>query len=87
MPFDETSYAINHIGNKCGHDYEESLIMLSITHNREASLDCYILNEDPMTCGMCGARTSFEYLEGDTQVHQCLSSVCGYRFIVVDDMD
>ena len=51
------------------------------------SLDCYALNEDPMTCGVCGARTSFDELIDGSQVHQCLNANCDYRFAAVEDKD
>ncbi len=48
-------------------------------------LDCYILDEQPMTCGKCGARTSFEERMDWTQLHQCLNLDCDYKFIAVED--
>jgi hypothetical protein len=43
-----------------------------------AELECYILDDQPTTCGICGARTTLPE-EGDgTQIHQCLSRYCGY---------
>jgi len=50
-------------------------------------LDCYILNEQPMTCGKCGARTSFEEMMNGTQKHQCLNMNCGCEFVAVEDAD
>ncbi len=38
--------------------------------------DCYILDEQPMTCGICGARTSFEEKKNGIQKHQCLNLDC-----------
>ena len=59
--------------------------MVKKDHTDYDVLDCYILNEQPMTCGICGARTSFEERRDGTQLHQCLKTDCGNNFIVVDD--
>lgn len=48
-------------------------------------LDCYILSEQPTTCGMCGARTSFQVEDDDTQLHQCLNQGCRYKFTAVSE--
>jgi ribosomal protein L40E len=48
-------------------------------------LDCYILNEQPMICGKCGARTSFDEENSGRQMHQCLNPSCGYKFVAVED--
>ena len=45
----------------------------------------YLLNDQPMICGNCGARTSFEVLPDKSQLHECLNKDCGYEFIAVDD--
>ncbi len=45
-------------------------------------LDCYILNDQPTSCGVCGARTDFEDIDDTIQLHQCLNPECGYKFIV-----
>ena len=45
----------------------------------------YILNDQPMTCAICGARTSFEVQPDKTQLHECLNNDCRYTFIAVDD--
>ena len=48
-------------------------------------LECYILSDQPTTCGLCGARTDF-YVESDgLQIHQCLDKDCGYLFAAVSD--
>jgi len=47
-------------------------------------LDCYILNGQPMTCGLCGARTNFVESGSSTQKHQCLNISCGYKFLAVE---
>lgn len=52
---------------------------------RPVPLDYYLLNDQPMTCGMCGARTFFEVLADEAQLHECLNVGCGYRFIAVDE--
>ena len=49
------------------------------------NLDFYILNDQPTTCGKCGARTSFECDENGVQIHQCLYQQCGYKFIAIED--
>ncbi len=51
----------------------------------KTALECYILSEAPMSCGLCGARTDFDVKDDGSQVHQCLNSDCGYRFIAVED--
>ena len=43
-------------------------------------LDCYILGDQPTTCGKCGARTDFKELNDELQKHQCLNVSCGYTF-------
>ena len=48
-------------------------------------LDCYILNEQPTTCGKCGARTNFDEINRQLQKHACLNPSCGYIFISVED--
>lgn len=48
-------------------------------------LDCYILNDQPTTCGLCGARTDFEVENDSTQIHQCLNQECKYQFLAVGD--
>ncbi len=50
------------------------------------NLDCYVLNDQPTTCGNCGARTSFECDEYGIQMHQCLNQKCGYKFIVEESI-
>ncbi len=45
------------------------------------------LDEPPMTCGICGARTSFEEKKNGIQKHQCLNLDCDYKFIAVEDME
>ena len=49
------------------------------------NLDCYILKEQPTTCGLCGARTNFEEINSMIQLHECLNSDCGYKFITEED--
>jgi len=48
-------------------------------------LECYILSDQPTTCGLCGTRTSFEVKDDDIQVHQCLNQGCKYKFITVSE--
>jgi len=45
------------------------------------NLDIYILNDQPTTCGICGARTDFDDIDDKTQLHQCLNLDCCYKFI------
>ncbi len=49
------------------------------------NLDCYILNDYPTTCGLCGAQTDFEDITDKIQLHQCLDESCGYKFITEED--
>lgn len=51
----------------------------------DEKLECYILGDQPTTCGMCGARTDFDVKEDDSQIHRCLNRECGYQFIVVSE--
>jgi len=59
--------------------------MKEIDESYHDVLDCYLLNEQPMTCGMCGSRTSFHEDESGKQVHVCLNTECGYRFLALDE--
>lgn len=45
-----------------------------------SNLDCYLLNDQPTTCGICGARTNFEEVNHVIQIHKCLNLYCGYKF-------
>ena len=45
----------------------------------------YLMGGQPTTCGICGARTSFEEVGEALQSHQCLNTDCGYAFLVVDE--
>ncbi len=51
------------------------------------NLECYIMSDQPTTCGLCGARTDFDVEKDDTQIHQCLNPECRYQFIVVIEED
>jgi hypothetical protein len=44
--------------------------------------DVYAATDQPETCPHCGARTDFEELADDRQLHRCLDATCGYRYIV-----
>lgn len=46
--------------------------------------DVYEATDQPTTCPHCGARTDFEDLANDRQLHTCLDATCGYRFIVTE---
>jgi hypothetical protein len=46
-------------------------------------LECYLMGDQPTTCGLCGSRTSFEIDEKGVQIHLCLNDECEYKFIVV----
>ena len=48
-------------------------------------MDCYILSEQPTACGLCGARTDFDNINGKKQLHVCLNPDCGYKFITEED--
>lgn len=47
------------------------------------NLDCYTLDDQPMVCGECGARTDFIESGNTTQRHQCLNINCGYKFLSI----
>lgn len=51
----------------------------------DGNLECYILGDQPTTCGLCGARTDFDVEDDDTQIHQCLNRECRYQFIAVSE--
>ncbi len=53
----------------------------------QSKFDCYVLSEQPMTCGICGARTSFEEEEDGRQKYNCLNLACSYQFIAVDSTE
>ena len=55
---------------------------ININHN---DFDWYILTDQPTTCGICCARTDFEEINDKLQLHQCLNSDCGYKFITAED--
>ena len=59
--------------------------MLKTIDLNHADLDCYILNDQPTTCGKCGARTDFEKINNIIQLHECLNPDCGYKFITEED--
>lgn len=48
-------------------------------------LDWYLLNDQPTTCGHCGARTNFHVIDDKIQLHKCLNPECGYKFITEED--
>ena len=50
-------------------------------------LDCYILGDQPVTCGICGARTAFSEGADGVQIHRCLNRGCGYLFIGEFEVD
>jgi len=50
-------------------------------------LDQYIMGDDPITCSKCGSRTDFEFKTDCSQRHKCLNSNCGYKFLVVENID
>ncbi|VAW51808.1 hypothetical protein MNBD_GAMMA05-94, partial [hydrothermal vent metagenome] len=41
--------------------------------------------DQPTTCGICAARTEFEDITDEIQLHQCLSPDCGYQFLAEKD--
>jgi hypothetical protein len=53
----------------------------------DGKLECYIMGDQPTTCGLCGVRTDFDVEEDDAQIHQCLNGECGYKFVVVSEAD
>jgi len=62
------------------------LIMIKTNHIDSGFLDSYVLSEQPMMCGKCGARTFFDEKRDGTQRHQCLNIDCGYIFLSVEDL-
>jgi len=59
--------------------------MLKNININNHNLDIYILNDQPTTCGICAARTEFEDITDEIQLHQCLSPDCGYQFLAEKD--
>ena len=59
--------------------------MLKIDGVNHNLLDCFILNDQPTTCGLCGARTDFVEINDGLQIHECLNLDCCYKFITEDD--
>jgi len=55
--------------------------MLNANEINYDNLDCYILNDQPTTCGLCGSRTDFEEINNRLQLHECLNPDCGYKFM------
>jgi len=48
------------------------------------TLDHYNLGDQPITCGICGTRTSFYELVDGYQKHSCLNVNCKYKFITAE---
>ena len=59
--------------------------MLNKSNINYDNLDCYIINDQPTTCGLCGTRTDFEEINNMLQLHECLNPDCGYKFIIEED--
>ena len=57
--------------------------MLKNVDENHDGLDCYILNDQPVCCGLCGARTDFDENKDGSQIHQCLNQDCHYKFIAL----
>lgn len=55
--------------------------MMITTDVKYENLDCYILNDQPTICGICGSRTDFEEINVLAQLHECLNTCCGYKFL------
>jgi len=53
----------------------------------QGELDCYVLNEQPTTCGKCGARTFFRVNSDGSQNHHCLNTDCSYAFLAFEGED
>jgi hypothetical protein len=53
------------------------------------SFNIYLMDDQPATCPLCGARTEItkELLDSPDkmQYHKCLSKECKYKFILVED--
>ena len=61
--------------------------MLKNINRNSYNLDIYLMNDQPTECGLCGARTDFKNIEDKIQLHQCLNSNCGYKFITEEDVE
>jgi hypothetical protein len=48
-------------------------------------LDCYLLNDQPATCGICGGRTDIEEINYGIQIHECLNPGCSYKFTTEEE--
>ena len=61
---------------------------MNVPTNRDTEVGAenyYLIGDQPTTCGICGARTSFEEIGEALQRHQCLNPACGYGFLVIDE--
>ena len=52
-------------------------------------LECFLMNDQAVTCPHCGSRTEFEeFLTAENtsvfQIHQCIDSECLYKFEMVE---
>lgn len=61
--------------------------MKKIDDSHHDVLVYYFLNDQPMTCGMCGSRTSFDEGKNGEQLHRYLNAECGYCFFAVGDTE
>ena len=55
----------------------------------DETLDCYLMNDQPVTCPKCGSRTEFEeFLTVEntsvSQIHQCIDTDCLFKFEMVE---
>jgi hypothetical protein len=53
------------------------------------TLDCFLMNDQPVTCPECGCRTEFEeFLTVEntsvSQIHQCIDTDCLFKFEMVE---
>lgn len=46
-----------------------------------------LIGDCPVTCGSCGARTTFDVLDDLREHHRCLNGSCGLEFIAEQDAD
>lgn len=54
----------------------------------EHELECFLMNDQPVTCPKCGSRTEFEDAQDFkgkqlVQKHKCLDIYCQFKFEVV----
>lgn len=57
----------------------------------ENELEIYFCSDQPVTCPHCGNRTNVKTklnsFHSEVQEHCCLSLICSFKFLVIDEND